>query len=496
MSSKQKLLTNIQDDLVAFGRIVSPRTFYMPSPVFHYELSELLLSPIEQLLIKAPRGFGKSTMIIFKILHHIVFDEGDKLVIIQSKTRPEAINRLTKIKNIMEYSAVFRGLFGYMGEEVAQMWREDKIKTRYNNNWITIRAIGTGQPARGSLEDDTRITLFILDDPEDEDNTKTKEAMMANFDKFLGVLPGLDRRNGRVIIIGTPIRGGCIVDRLDNATGWETRSYKAMEGDKLLWPEYRNKEWLDSKKKELEEQGRISKYFSEYQCEIVGDEDQLFKEEYLRYWDGYLSVKGGDTYLHISSLHKVELAEEIVKPVNVFMGIDPASSTKQTADFSVTMSVAYDSEKNIYVLPYYRRRVKPTEHAEQIIEKIKSIRPKRGHVETVGYQEMLRQYLRERLEDEDIFLPGLETKFNPRTEKSARLEGLHAHFYNHKVYIQPNMTELIEEVLMYPRSKNDDLLDGLYYATIKMFPPDIMEVEESEDREHLVVQRIKRWRRV
>jgi predicted phage terminase large subunit-like protein len=451
----------------------------------HYEIADLIMDrEIRQVEIQAPRGVGKSKINLFFILHHILFDEGDKVVVVQSKTRKEAVNRLTDIKEILNYNSVFKDLFGYAGEQVSTSWREDKIKTRINGCNISISALGTGQPVRGMLEGDTRITLYVLDDPDDEDNTLTKEQMDKNFDKFLGGIAGLDRRNGRVIVIGTPIRQGCIVDRLNESSGWATKRYQSIdENGNLLWEEMYPKGWLDNKKEELKEQGMLRKFYSEYQCEIVGEEDQLFKPEYIRYWDGQL-VKD---YLEITHIDGVELPAKKIVPVNVFLGIDPASSTKQTADYSVTMPIAYDGE-NIYVLPYFRKRVTPTAHAEQIIETIKLLKPLRAQVETVGYQEMMRQYLRQRLDEEGLWVGGLETKYNPRTEKSARLEALHPLFYNKRVYLKKEMTELYEELITYPRGRHDDAMDGLYYASRKLISPDHVVEGTGDDSKHWAFQ--------
>jgi predicted phage terminase large subunit-like protein len=480
------------NDFLYFAKSLTPKAFYNETPDFHHEVIKLMMDRSkEQICIQAPRGFAKSTLNVRFILHHILFDPGNKVVIIQSKTQPEAINRLDAIKNILEYSQYFKDVFGYCGQAAPQTktWTEKKIKTGLAGFEFSIKAIGTGMPARGVLEtgedlSDTRITLFLLDDPDDEENTLTKDQMLKNYDKFAGSKEGLDPRTGRVICIGTPVRQGCIVDRLYGATGWESKKYQAYwkeNGEiKLLWGERRSYEWLQAKMAEYEYQGRISKFYSEYMCEIVGEEDQLFKEEYIQYYEGHVDAKQDGGVLHITKINDREV--NLSKPVNIFIGIDPASSTKQTADFSVTMPIAYDEDGNIYVLPYFRKRVTPTAHAEQIIETIKHLKPTRGYVETVNYQEMLRVYLRQRLEEEGMYLPGLEKKYNPRTEKSVRLESLHPYFYNRKVYMTPNMQDLLDELLMYPRSRNDDLLDGLYYATRGLLKPDhtIQDIEQDE----------------
>lgn len=484
--ARLQVIEKCRKDLLFFGKIIAPKIFYLPSAKFHQEMASLLMDrSIKQLAIQAPRGFAKSTINTRFILHHILFDEGEKVVVIQSKTQPEAINRLTEIKNILDYSKAFKAMFGYCGRYSpnTRTWTDKKIRVKIWNSWVTIKAIGTGMPARGALESSgseedelelTRITLYFLDDPDDEDNTATKEQMVKNLNKFTGSKEGMDKRNGRVIVVGTPIREGCIVDVVCGAEGWVSKIYKARwiedEKEQLLWKEMRDSEWLNNKKKELESIGLRSKYYSEFECTIVGDEDKTFKD--WKTWDGTFELKGELGFLNLTKKNGIELPISEKIPVNFFVGIDPASSTKKSADYSVSFVVAYDADKNIYCLYYYRQRVSPLTHAEQIIDMIKSYKPRKGCVETIAYQEMLRQYLRQRLTEEGLYLSGLEQKWNPRTEKSARLETLQPFFASGKIWVKEGMNALEEELNMYPRGKNDDLLDGLYYATRLMYCPD------------------------
>lgn len=492
---KLDILKRGANDLLEFGKAIAPKLFYLPSPQFHKEVAELLMDrSITQLCIQAPRGFSKSTLTTLFILHHILYDSGDKSIVIQSKTLPEAINRLTMIKNFLEYSTRFKNLYDYWGKESdgCSTWRENKIKTIVDGRSVTIRAVGTLMPTRGSLEssifvdneegevdvDASRISLYFLDDPDDEDSCVTKEQMKKNYDKFGGTKEGLDKRNGRVIVLGTPIRQGCIVDVIfSSPIGWKTKVYKAEwteNGTKqLLWEEMRDAEWLKNKKEALKQEfGTYRKYYSEFLCEITGEDDRTFAG--WKYWDGELIEENGFSFIKLTHINQQQLPIPEKIPVNIFIGIDPASSTKQSADYSVTFVIAYSNDKKIYVLPYYRERCLPTTHAEQIIQTIKEFKPTKAFVESVGYQEFLRQYLRQRLEEEDLYVSGLETKFQPKTEKSARLETMQPFFANGKVYVKEDMYELINELELYPNGKHDDLLDGLYYATRRLIPPDHM----------------------
>ena len=84
---------------------------------------------------------------------------------------------------------------------------------------------------------------------------------------------------------------------------------------------------------------------------------------------------------------------------------------------------------------------------------------------------MLREYVKKRCEDEGIFISGLEIKENPRNSKSSRLETMQPYFAQKKVYITKEMVEIRDELLLYPRGKHDDLLDGMFYANKNIYPP-------------------------
>ena len=84
---------------------------------------------------------------------------------------------------------------------------------------------------------------------------------------------------------------------------------------------------------------------------------------------------------------------------------------------------------------------------------------------------MLREYVKKRCEEEKLFISGLEIKERPRNSKSSRLETLQPYFAQGKFYITKEMIELRDELLLYPRGKHDDLLDGMFYANKGIYPP-------------------------
>lgn len=470
MQNKQAL-DKLKTSMILFGKVSMPNMFSATSPEFHYEMAEALMDwDLKQINIIAPRGHAKSSIVggVFP-LYHLMFDKGKKLIVLISRTQDHAVKLLGTIKDVLDFSLSFRNIFGYWGQHSAKQWAKHQIELK-DNSMIICK--GTGQQLRGIKVGNQRPTLIIVDDPEDENNTKTSEAMEQNLRWLLqSAIPSLDPMRGRIAVIGTPQHQRCMVETLKEMKGWKNMLFKPNMAKKIaLWESWQPIEKLIDKKKELESINRSSVFYREYLCEIVGDEDQLFKETYLKSYEGSVEKNDdGESFLHLTERNGKAIDETL--PVNIFMGVDPASSTKQTADYSTIVSVAVDEHNNRYVLPYFQKRVSPMNLANSIIKQFKLYEPTKTRIETVGYQEMLRDYLKTKCEEEGLFISGLEIRENPRNSKSSRLETLEPAFAQGKMFIKDNMQSLKDELLLYPRGKHDDLLDGLYYATKKVYIP-------------------------
>ena len=60
---------------------------------------------------------------------------------------------------------------------------------------------------------------------------------------------------------------------------------------------------------------------------------------------GHVEERAGFNYMMI---------DESAIPVNVYMGVDLAYETNARSDFQVIMTIAIDSDRNIYIVDYYR----------------------------------------------------------------------------------------------------------------------------------------------
>lgn len=490
--TKEEAKKQLKPTLLHFGKVIMPKTFWAPAAEIHEKVEKhyLELHRKKKNLI-LPRGLAKSTLMAeVAPIHHIMYnDTGQpRLIVLLSKTQGHAIDRLQAIKDVFDHGMNFRKLFGYWGEHSSRWWRNNDVKLK-DGSRIVCR--GTGQQIRGIKEGHVRPTLIIGDDLEDENNTKTAEAMESNLRWLLqGADYSLDARYGRIIVIGTPIHQRCIVESLAEDSSWDTTraSYLVEENGikRSIWPEVRTVEELLKEKADKEEIGRVGIWYMERQCQVVGAETQVFPMENIHYYEGKIRFHKDKPFMYLKTRSGMPVPEkESIIPVNIFVGVDPASSVKQTADYSTIVAVAYDNKDNVYILPYFRQRVKPVDLAEEIIIRYKELKPDITRIETIGFQEMIRDYLQRRCEEEGIFIPGLGIDEKPRGPKSRRIESMQPRFAQHKVFLLDNMTELVDELITYDRSKHDDLMDGLYLAQKNIYPPvhtlDYLEDDELDD---------------
>ena len=85
-------------------------------------------------------------------------------------------------------------------------------------------------------------------------------------------------------------------------------------------------------------------------------------------------------------------------------------------------------------------------------------------IETVAYQEALRANVRKMMQEQDIYIPGLEKGIKPRNKKSERLFSLVPMFARGQFFFRTQDLEAQKEFLSYPKGKHDDIMDSVWIA--------------------------------
>lgn len=470
---KKTALRKMHRDILLFGKKMFPSAFTSPSPEFHKEILADLVNPNERrLLITAPRGFSKSTIASFLyVIWLIAFKPTNKdlFVVIISESSGQAVNFLSRIKYHLEDSKPFRLMFGNLGEGTATKWTQSDIIL---GNGARIVALGAGQKIRSFLEKDTRPNVIIADDFESLKNTLTKEARAGNR-KWLtsSVIPALTP-DGKMVVIGNVIHNDCFLMHARTSKSWKVHWFSALDKKgRSLWPERFNLTFLADKKEEMASVGNINGFYTEYMNMPMSPDDAPFKPEFMqRHHYGFYRDDNGQGYLaNYGPDESKDYARKII-PVNVYQGVDPASSLSEFADYFVIATLGMDAKGNVYDIHIFRQRIAPSKQAGKIIELFKRYRPSRVTIETVAYQEALRDGVRALMAEQKIYIPGLEKGMKPRSSKSERLLSLVPLFSRGKFFFRPESIEAEKEFLSYPKSRNDDQMDAIWMALQKARP--------------------------
>lgn len=449
----------------AFAVTCFPKTVPLAIPPIHYELYELLQSrEHEKAAIAMPRGCAKSTVtdflyVLWEVLHKT--DTKDLFITIISESQSQSINFLSRIKNALNKNPKIRRYYGDFGVNTAMRWREDDITLK---NGARIVALGTGQKVRGLIQDDTRVNIIILDDFESESNARTPEARLSNRKWIMeAVLPSLSQTDGRIICIGTTISEDCFLQWVKDAPDWHVIWKSILNEDgESLWPEMYPLHRIEQIRQGFEHMGNLSGFFQEYMNQPQSPDDAPFKPDYMRSYTGDLEEIDGRWWLDFDGKKRL---------LNLFMGVDLASSLGLRADYTVLATVAKDAFGNEYLIDIERSKSNPAEHPDMIIKAFKKWHHQGVYIESVAYQESCRQHVRARMVEEGVHIPGIERKITHRNSKSERLISLVPLLAQGRFYFRGGDLEAQREFLAFPKGKNDDLLDAIWLASNYGYKP-------------------------
>tara|TARA_R100000655_G_scaffold42399_2_gene78373 strand:- start:46 stop:1641 length:1596 start_codon:yes stop_codon:yes gene_type:complete len=484
MKRRDTILANSYKSLIYFGRAFLPNDFLnkSASPLFHFDVADKLTTTKagSRTCIIMPRGFGKSILSKAAIMHKLVFAREDEQHFIAwvSEEQSQSIDHLKYLRNHFEMNKRLKYYFGNLdGGAAGKRWTEKDIVTPKGDRLI---AKGTSQRLRGRAEVDVRYTGIVLDDFESELNTKTPERR-ADIKKWIvsTVYPALEETPGKegwIWLSGTIVHFDSflqmVVDGYNKAKEenrkypWSVVFHRAIENNQSIWPEQFSMKKLEGKKREFIEAGLVNKFAQEYMNDARDITNASFKIDRIQYYKGRVENKGKFNYL---------IEGDNAIPINVYIGVDLAATASENSDYQVILVMGIDSNKNRYVLEYFRERIPTFDVPKQIISLANKYTPvRRVTIETVAAQEMVRDMVTRLSASEKRLLPGIFKGVKPpnRIKKQDRLETTLGPIVNSKkLYIQREMTELVDEFFEHPKPRNDDVMDALYYADYFAKPP-------------------------
>ncbi len=402
------------------------------------------------LALVMPREFSKSTLAMIAVLWCILYAH-KRFVLYVSKSADGAAELVKPIRHELEHNVAIKAVFGEMKSD---KWTERLFELK---NETAVQALGRGGQIRGQKFLWHRPGLVILDDIEDDKEVENK-MLREETEEWLAkqVLKGVDSGTGNVFAIGTILHPDSLLaniavrkERRKEFTIFDKLVFAALdEDDKSIWEEKFPTESL-LKEKDM----NYRSFMQERMNQPIPAGSGEFKKANFRYYELFdkdnLKLQDG-TFVSLSSC-------------NIYITVDPAASTREKADYTVIMASAISPNNDIFVLEYLREKYEEQSRTiDGILHLAEKWKVDRIGVESVAFQRWLIGNLRAEMKKRDKFYSAVELKADK--DKVRRISALEPRFAAHSVYFRNHMSDLEEELLLFPKAPHDDLPDALAYV--------------------------------
>lgn len=456
---------------------------------FHRELWDLCTGPEQFVAICAPRRHSKSTTITVSYTLAACLFQNSRFVLIVSDTIAQSTLFLGQIKQILEDSKHIQELFGLPTDEkglVYEKCTEDDIIIKFKTGEkFRIMAKGAEQKLRGLLFEGGRPDLIICDDILNEELVANKDRRDKLRRWFYGSLVPCRSKDGRIIMVGTPMNLDDILESLmpsENAKNtvvedlkiwstkksgmWKTIKYRAHSPDfsSILWPEMHSKQSLQEMRSELTEQGIPEVYSCEMLCNPVDDSIRYFRKTDL------LSMT----------------EEDRKKPLTYYITADLAISLKERADYTAIVVGGMDENGQLQIRNCIRERMDGDEIVQTLITLYKIYNPMCIGIEDTQISKALGPYINRAMMESGIYMNIVPLKPH-RMDKIMRARTIQARCRAGMVKFDKQADwwpTFEDEVLSFPRAKHDDTVDALSYQGIlidmMVESPTLKDIEDEE----------------
>lgn len=447
---------------------------YVRSP-YRSELHDYLFKTLPEILqdpksvnmaTAAPRGEAKSTLVSQLFTLYCLVTQKKRYALIVMDSINQAYPMLESIKVELEFNQRLRIDFPEVAGQ-GRVWQATTILTKANQK---VEIAGSGKKLRGLRHGAYRPDLVVLDDIENDEQVRSAE-QRDKLHEWLKktVLPlGVPGEKLDVVYIGTILHYDSVLNRTLSSKAWKTAKFKAlkkMPDDMALWDKwedfflnegeavadafyYANQAAMDKGSEvswaarpllalmKIRARDGHATFDSEYQNDPLSSDDAIFANA-IKYW--------------------TELPSDLI----YFGAVDPSlGKAGASRDPSAILVGGYQrATGKLYVVEAQVKKRLPDLIIEDVIRFQQQYKCHRWFVETVQFQEFLKDELVKRSAQRGIPVPATATK--PNTDKMLRIESLQPHMVNGLILLHSSQATLISQLRHFPKADHDDGPDAL-----------------------------------
>lgn len=417
---------------------------------------------LKRLIVNMPPRHGKSELVSVNFPAWCMGRNKDRSIMAASYGAGLATDFGRKVRNIMD-DVEYKLLFDTRLAEDAQAKGSWATNGRAEYNAVGVGGSLTGKGA----------SILIIDDPvKNREEADSEIVSESTWDWYRSTARTRLTPDGAVVIVMTRWRDNDLVGRileearLSSGEDWEIITLPAIaehdeafrkEGE-ALWADHFT---IDNLKSVQSDIGNYE-FASQYQQNPVNRETQVFKQEIFRY---------------------IDLEDVKNQMTSCYITIDSALSKKKNSD-STGVAINWVNQENVWHLKAYKIKVDPTELIQLIFDLHKVYKPVAIGLEETVMTQAIDPFLTVEMAKQNIF-PNVVPLKHGGTAKETRIRGLLPRYDRGHIYhIKGLCNDLERELLRFPSSAHDDVMDATAYQVfLAEVPGDAFDYDEFEAQE-------------
>lgn len=311
----------------------------------------------------------------------------------------------------------------YYSSEFLQYWLPEE-GVRFTENYMEFRnrkggkfgvkMFGAKSGIRGTKIFNRRPVIAVMDDLISDADSKSPTAMETiNDTVYSGVQYALDPTRHKMILNGTPFNKGDIVYQAIESGAWEVNVWPickefpcTKEEFQGAWEDRFTYEYVKEMWEAAVLEGKEKSFRQELMLRITSDESRLIQEADMGWYSRQEVLQHKNKY-------------------NFYITTDFATSSKQTADYSVITVWAYDKDANWYWVDAVAERQTMDKTVNDLFRLVEEYQPQGVGIEVTGQQGGFISWLMNEMNYRSSFFNLTQQKgkpgIRPVVDKLARL---------------------------------------------------------------------------
>lgn len=494
-SAMQDILVESFRSTKVMAQVFFEERFFAPFSGLHDQMFDLIDSDEPRVVIAAPRGIGKTSMVALALAAKKILFQDSRFLPYVNMSHDAAVLQTENLKLELSSNALVRKMFGQVnttsGEFLDKTFSKKSWVARFQEDNIgtLVYPRGSGQQIRGLLYRNARPDFFIVDDLEDPETIENEDQRRKRkewfFADLMKAVSRVDKR-WRIVYIDTLKHEDSLLQTLLDSSDWASLKLEICNDElESLAPEFISTEEIRAEHKSHKEKGLLDVFYREFRNIPISLEDAVFKSEQFKYF-----VEAGDKIL-IYEPGKTE--PDVVYPRNLttMVIVDPAKTVKLQSADSAVVTVSIDrSSKRILVRNIVSDKFMPDALLDAMFREVLTYKAMILAVEVTSLHAWVSQPIENEMRVRGIYPMYMEMHANDNT-KAARVAALAPYYKLGYIYHnKANCTKLESQLIGFPRSKLWDVMDAFGYLPKVLdehacyFDPDDLDDEEVEDKEY------------